>query len=107
MNLADRIVALGVGYNYHGCSDHYGTDEKNPDWNKLMPADEFTHSWEVAGALMEKCYKVFAEALNGDTGVWAVRADGPTKTREWYEANSLPYAVIQACVEALEHDHRQ
>lgn len=56
--LADRIVALGVGIKSMTC-----VVEGDPSvylLNKQTPigfADKFTHSWEVAGALMEKCSK--------------------------------------------------
>ena len=105
MNLADRIVAFGVGKVSE--PDMHG-DYMIPCWQGIeygaerMTTEQFTHSWEVAGALMEKCNKIFAEVLNENEGIWAVRADGITKTREWYETNSLPHAIILACVEALE-----
>lgn len=97
MNLADRIVALGVGvvrtvgepaiYKYY--------DE--------MLADEFTHSWEVAGALIEKYLVKFP----GSTLFLDFYGGGnfqctPTGVDVQIDNDSLPHAIILACVEALE-----
>ena len=65
-------------------------------------AYHFVRDWRVAGALMEKCQAVFVEKLTED--VWACRADKAygERTRNWHEDGSLPRAIIEACVRALE-----
>ena len=93
--LADRVVALGVGQCQHG--KWYGYDHSGDT------AGLFVRDWRVAGALMEKVDAHFIEKLTDV--MWAVRSDKPYgegKTREWYENESLPRAIIEACVEALE-----
>lgn len=69
--------------------------------NQMSPYT-FVRDWRVAGALMDRCDATFIERLNGTT--WACRADHEygDRSREWYENESLPRAIIEACVEALE-----
>jgi len=108
-SLAIRIVALGVGQfipmkNEHGITtrsyDTYAIDGEY--FRSPAPDSVFVRDWRVAGALMEKVDAHFIERLSPKT--WAVRSDKPYgegKTREWYENESLPRAICEACVEAL------
>ncbi len=94
--LADKLESFGA--------EQCGNDYRWIDVGVIdsLPADEFVIDWRVAGALMEKVDAHFIERLNGR--VWAVRSDKPCgegKTRDWYENESLPNAIITACVEAL------
>ena len=103
--LAKKVLALGVGeswvpgtyelYDDNGRGDHTGAFLK-------YEAAEFVRDWRVAGALMEKVDAHFIEKLT--EAMWAVRSDKPYgqgKTRNWYENESLPRAIVEACVEAL------
>jgi len=99
MNLADRIVALGVGIHDPslGGRNYWIQDRIWPP----IPADKFTHSWEVAGALMEKCQKVYVEYIGEPEQTVYARAEN-NRTWDWLHGDSLPHVIIQACVEALE-----
>ena len=104
--LADAIVALGVGYKrkrdlWNGAAAYC------PDSNSDIagPVYAFVRDWRVAGALMEMGQAHFIEKLN-DT-MWAVRSDKPYgegKTRDWYENESLPRAICEACVATLKSE---
>ena len=93
--LADRIVALGVGQQDE-YENLYWLGNGQPMGDKL-----FTRSWEVAGALMEKCVRrQFLINIAHDGAVFVYPASGvdPSQSHE----NILPHAINQACVEALE-----
>ena len=97
--LADAVVALGVGADW---GDNFpGRYRLGITYTLAVDAYAFVRDWRVAGALMEMCDMSFVERLNATT--WACRADHEygDRTREWYENNSLPRAIIEACVEAL------
>jgi hypothetical protein len=115
--LADRVVALGVGERRQATTDihnipihgmyHYEID--GAKWpNDLMLEDELVRDWRVAGALMEKAIK--------DTGLspsqWfcphtneklfgVMFEDSHGRSLENAMNGSLPRAIIEACVEAL------
>ncbi len=80
--LADKVVALGV----------------HPE--ETLPDDEFVRDWRVAGALMEKCQKIYAEYIGEPEQVVYARA-ADNRTWEWPSGKSLPRTIIEACVEAL------
>ena len=105
--LADRVVALGVGtkrvdQDYYDWSNAWTDAWQKDRMCKTKPA-AFVRDWRVAGALIEKCY-----AKNIDVGI-----DSPTCTveaifdTEGFPCTSaainesLPRAIIEACVEAL------
>ncbi len=92
-NLADRIVAFGVGGLSKIQENGYRIDRT---FN--LTADQFTHSWEVAGSLMEKCDDIEIGALSD--GNWSVIVNDLKAGQSWDE--SLPHAIILACIEALE-----
>ena len=94
--LADRVVALGVGevsrkrlpiiqYRFH----------------EYFSAYKFVREWRVAGALMEKCWSVEIDKRGCP---WWVAAERPKKPQKFRKAKneSLPRAIIEACVEALD-----
>jgi hypothetical protein len=90
--LADRVVALGVGWaETDGIfpTYYYPPGER---WQYLS-SDEFTSDWRIAGALMEMvspidiCKRIGADRWNKDDDY------------DWLQD---PTAIIQACVEALE-----
>lgn len=111
--LADAVVALGVGDSDHdsGISEY---DAPIPGDTPLT-ADEFVRDWRVAGALMEKCLvsRVDLELhLQSNyfeaPGFWIkgiVMDLSDTRERESDGRESLPRAIIEACVEALTDDH--
>lgn len=98
--LADKIVALGVGHRIDMEPPHSGTAWVLFDDDiAFLTAESFVHDWRVVGALMEKCAEIGAE-LHGKR--WKVQAwnrkDG------FGENKSLPRAIIEACVEALTNE---
>ena len=105
--LADKVVALGVLGWFETVDGHDGSlmtfAGVGPIATRLALRD-----WRVAGALMELGQAHFIEKVT-DTK-WAVRSDKPYgegKTREWYGNESLPRAIIEACVEALGEDKKR
>ena len=90
--LADRIVALGVGNH-----QHFSDGRDKGDWYGFDctgdTAEYFVRDWRVAGALMEKCKYTHGGYWFGV--VWDQA--GLTHTDE-----SLPRAICEACVEALD-----
>lgn len=100
--LADKVVALGIGDTTHVDTTTYyhlpvdsGTQAEG-----AYGADAFVRDWRVAGLLMERC--VVVEIDKGieeyeDIGLWTV---GTNYGRG--ENHSLPRAIIEACVTALE-----
>lgn len=107
--LADKVVALGVGYKhrYSARGHMYNLDGDffGPDSDEMYDAD-FVRDWRVAGALVKKCQAIFVEAVSGTEStvdMWGCRADAAygRRTRKWYEDAFLPRAIIEACVEAL------
>jgi hypothetical protein len=104
--LADQVVALGVGYNYHGAMDWYGTDLSNPDYRALMAAEQFVRDWRVAGALMEKAADNDDQVLAWKDESGRFRCDLPNVPSERLDympesRESLPRAIIEACVVSL------
>jgi hypothetical protein len=100
--LADAVVAIGVGRHQHFSDgrdkgDWYGYDSTGDS------ADVFVRDWRVAGALMEKVQHMSFERAHG-TG-FEVNAEsydlvyGNVEIKE-----SLPRAIIEACVMALRKD---
>jgi len=98
VSLADRIVAFGVGRK-NGPSMYV---PPNHSFHNPQFPDDFTRSWEVAGALMEKCGSFDIDiATDGHTVTAWINSSftGPAATTG---SESLPHAIILACVEALE-----
>ena len=95
--LADRIVALGIGKAYHNCygdwycppgvSGNYGINDKT-----------FVRDWRVAGALMEEL-----SDSKGTIGLVDLFTAGPMY-RLWGYHSSLTRAICEAAVKALTND---
>jgi len=102
--LADKVVALEVGRYWPDASPKPRYDMANGCMFSTSEAPEFLRDWRVAGALMEKCYEL-------DVDVCPDSCDGVVEaifTAEKYMPlktvaidDSLPRAIIEACVEAL------
>lgn len=100
-DLADRVVALGVGKTGPEPFDNYYYHGKDA----AVLAFAFVRDWRVAGALMERCWSVdiYREDDRYDVEAWT--RSGPEFGRaHQYEGQdqSLPRAIIEACVKALE-----
>ena len=94
--LADRIVAKGVGYHsIHG--NWYGLIGSLSD----MSAEEFVRDWRVAGAGIQKCQKIYIEYIGEPEQAVYARAEN-NRTWDWIHRESLPRAINEACVEALD-----
>jgi len=110
--LADRVVALGIG----GYAKLTEADTEPYDfYGDFQSADQFVRDWRVAGALMEKCIGMAIEPLEIDSGYgrgWEVcncfsvnsKFGGGDHCYKFCKAEneSLPRAIIEACVEALD-----
>jgi hypothetical protein len=94
--LADAVVALGVGEYSLG---HPVDPNGYTIGRQVMTHERFVTDWRVAGTLMEKVThaKIFLAMNDKD---WKVSAgiDGRT---EGGRNESLPRAIIEACVAAL------
>lgn len=94
--LADRIVALGVGVKDPFRSYMYSVSRLA---GVRYDAESFVRDWRVAGALMEKVIVVETHDLDNE---WYAKAEprGGVYVIACHE--SLPRAIIKACVGALE-----
>ena len=90
--LADKVVALGVGNLI--AVGNYQIGETTG-----LYADQFVRDWRVAGALMEKCLSVEFITVSRTREYSAVARTG--KTADAIN-ESLPRAINEACVEALD-----
>jgi hypothetical protein len=98
MKLADRIVALGVG-----CKTENGDFPFNNEYciaSSFFRADQFESDWRVAGALMEK---VLDRARDRNKAWDEINPQGNWNSF-MVQPKSLPRAINEACVEALEAD---
>jgi len=96
--LADKVVALGVGERHRLRKEmtYWYPTHLYPD--QPMTASEFVQDWRAAGALMEKAPQLSYTVSLGGWSAWRHNYSdrgvaGP------YE--SLPRAIIGACVTAL------
>ena len=92
--LADKVVALGVGNLI--AAGNYQIGESTG-----LYAKQFVRDWRVAGALMERCQPTMALDINPENPPWILIHTDIGKTYEG-EDDSLPRAIIEACVEALD-----
>jgi len=110
--LADKVVALGAGYKLKADSEQYCVFA-DCEWCDTVPASELVLDWRVAGALMEKTIKDDRIDLRCVSGSWmpclerfdACVASSATPTYGVYldrSSESLPRAIIEACVEVLD-----
>ena len=91
--LADKVVALGVGYppdTPDGCWTIEAETAIAHGW-QYMDTDQFVRDWRVAGALMEKI-----PLAAGENPLLIVLARAIISGIE-----PLSRAIIEACVEAL------
>ena len=97
--LADKVIALGVGYQgtYPLSCDGVGFYHE-PYEDGGMCAELYVRDWRVAGALMEKCSGVNTVRRDGKWKSYAVKNFGVALTAG---NDSMPRAIIEACVEAL------
>ncbi len=92
--IADRIVALGVGWTEPGWTKfQVPTDVHAPD--EFVTADLFVTDWRVAGACLQKmmpsdiCHRIGADRWNKNDDY------------DWLQD---PFAIVLACLEALEDE---
>ena len=100
--LADKVVALGVGGQdkYPLSMDGVGFYQTPGDESDGLCAELFVRDWRVAGALMEKCQKMYVEYIGEPEQTVYVRAEN-NRTWDWPAGENLPRLIIEACVEAL------
>ena len=99
-DLADRVVAFG-------CADFHSSQEfgqpleqgyMTPNGAIWETEESLLEDWSVAGALQEKCLRIVIHRVSDGWTVTAIndRDEGITVFNE-----SLPRAIVEACVEAL------
>lgn len=103
-DLADKVVALGVG----GWSAD-GIHIWLVRGNQVLECSEFVRDWRIAGALMEMCPNGVRTCFDQlwCAQVWPATDDDDeiyADFGEVYRSNSLPRAIIEACVAALSED---
>ena len=106
--LADKIVALGVGDSILGWPGREGVYMVLlDDANRWQDIEVFVRDWRVAGALMEKCATVEIDTIGNPWWVAAyalkLDAEGKQLPERYFKAEGelLPRAINEACVEAL------
>ena len=109
--LADRVVALGVGKANQiypdGIGKFYQVDV-DADWQTSVNESKFVRDWRVAGAMMERCRNIhiywddidFSVVAHGPfvTGKTTGKGEVDALSKNFYP---LPRAIIEACCEAL------
>ena len=105
IELANKVVALGIGYQGEGISidgvGFYHTPENECGETEGLSARLFVHEPSVAMAAMER--SGWCQALEHPDGYWVVnvsrRADSGNDGNS--ENESLNRAIVEATVEAL------
>ena len=97
--LADKVVALGV------ISAFSDTEYEELTIGDILLDFQVVRDWRVAGALMEKCGGIYVHSEI--PGKWHAyiethKAVGLPVGHETNQDESLPRAIIEACVEALD-----
>ena len=98
--LADKVVELGVvEIDVNGMYE-FSHPDMDGRWQPFT-AKVLGNSWAVAGALMEKCGSFTIDALDDEDveTMWAMTAWAKQRGAAHHE--SLPRAIIEACIEAL------
>ena len=101
--LADAIVALGVADEKHPPQSYRLGNKYQLGYFGWVSAHRLVREWRVAGALMEKCQKVFVEYI-GDKEQTVYARSESNRTWDWHFGESLPRTIIGACVEVLTAD---
>lgn len=94
--LAKAVVSLGVGEDHSGDLDWYSF---NGTIGAQQRAEQFVRDWRVAGALIEK-YLQSGNYPSAFIDYWEDGNFSCVTTSDGYD-ESLPRAIIEACVEAL------
>ena len=101
--LADRVVALGVG-KFRPAINEHGIHVRSYDMYQInhseLSVEKFVRDWRVAGALMERAQSAGIEIIVLRNGVQI--AHPKWSGYEWSGDESLPRAIVEACVEAEE-----
>ena len=79
---------------------HARLDKKSPV-AVFTSVESLVCDWRVAGALIEKCQKVYIEYIGEPEQTVYARAED-NRTWEWPAGESLPRTIIEACCEALQ-----
>jgi len=100
--LADAVVALGVGSHDLGYPANLST-HGYAIGGQVMSIITFTTDWRVAGALMERVTQIRTKPLPIDGARYVANV---AVGYEWSKGadDSLPRAIIEACVSALQED---
>lgn len=114
LELADAVVALGVGRqgkypeSADGAGFYYTPTDENTHEEEGLYSKLFVRDWRVAGALMEKIAKncvdnkrVLGMTFTADKNSMYVSADTIGGSDIDITNESLPRAIIEACVTAL------
>lgn len=101
--LADKVVALGVGWSevLNGTT-LYALDSPPSFEGKGMAAEQFVRDWRVAGALIEKCPIVIQEGEHVTVGIHNEKGQISNYGYATFVAGDRVRAIIEACVEGLE-----
>jgi len=104
--LADKVVALGVAArNPCASSSRFEYFPNPPMEDENCDAEYLVRDWRVAGALMEKSeieVRIFQQSRYSDKGdKWTVSFSHGYPHLFSAHDESLPRAIIEACVEAL------
>ena len=106
--IADKVVALGVGESTLGDRGWLYRLDDDHIWLFEDTAETFLNDWRVAGALFEKCGGIYAHCEPHIDGWWCyVESNKAVKMplkNFTVENESLPRAIIEACCEALDRD---
>jgi hypothetical protein len=99
--LADKLVELGIGtkFDFPARGWMYGLDGIHGTDDEQQYPSSFVRDWRVAGALMEKWGNGLEYVLIVD--VWEIQW-WQNETDQYLRNESLPRAIIEACVEALD-----
>ena len=104
--LADKVVALGVGWSGEPGSDAYWPDgERYATSGNVLRADTFVRDWRVAGALLERLDAFGSHKIRGNKYEFRPFIHGcriGSNGLRHVVNESLPRAIIEACVEALD-----
>jgi len=109
--LADAIVACGVGESTLGDKGWLYRFDDAGSWSFDDTDDVFIRDWRVAGAMMEKCPNGVRTCFDQlwCAQVWPITDDDDIDADfgRVYKSESLAIAINQACCDALEKRNEQ